>query len=99
MAVDCHATGGHREGQPAWTVRHVSYSDNRMIVAGEFGERYLLTCSPLNPGLICRGTTGAMDILVLVNGLHMLESISEPTSGREQLAHSYLCTDAIGPSP
>jgi hypothetical protein len=99
MAVDCNATGGHREGQPAWTVRHVSYSGNRMVVTGDFGERYFLTCASSNPGLVCRGTTGALDILVLANGAYMLESISEPISGREQLAHSYSCNGAIDPLP
>lgn len=99
MAVDCQATGGHREGQTAWTVRHVSYADSKMILTGDFGERYVLACMPLKPGVICRGTTATMEVLVLANGRHMLESISDPSSGREQLGHSYFCNGAVDSSP
>lgn len=99
MAVDCQATGGHREGQTAWTVRHVSYAGNQMTLTGDFGEHYVLVCTPLNPGLICRGTAATMEVLVLANGPHMLESISDPSSGREQLGHSYLCNGAVDSSP
>jgi len=95
QAVDCHATGGQREGQEAWTVRHLTLLDNQLTVTGDFQERFVLICSPLDPGLLCRGSDGDLDIVMIANGEHLLESIADSRSGREQIAHSYLCEQAV----
>jgi len=90
-AVDGHATGGHREGQEAWTVRHLTLAKDRLVVTGDFREHYVLACSALDSGILCRGDDGDLEIIVLANGVHMLESVADRRSGREQLGHSYLC--------
>ena len=90
-AVDCHATGGHREGQEAWTVRHLALVENRLVVTGHFRERFVLACTSVDSGLLCRGSDGDLEIVMVANGVHVLESIADRRTGREQLAHSYLC--------
>lgn len=94
-AAECHATGGQREGQEAWTVRHLTLADDRLVVTGHFRERYVLSCSLLSQGLLCRGIDGELEIVVLANGVHMLESVADRRTGREQLAHSYVCDHPV----
>ena len=94
-AVDCHATGGHREGQEAWTVRHLALAEDRLVVTGDFRERYVLACSALDRGILCRGNDGDLEIVVLANGVHLLESVADRRTGREQLGHSYLCEQPV----
>ncbi len=91
LAVDCHATGGHREGQDAWTVRHLFFARDRLVVTGDFRERYVLACSSLNSGVVCFGNDGDLEVVMVANGVHLLESRADRRSGREQLGHSYLC--------
>ena len=91
QAVDCRATGGQREGQEAWTVRHLTLIDDQLIVVDDFQERFVLLCSSLGPGLLCRGSNGDLDIVMIANGERLLESIADSRTGREKFAHSYLC--------
>lgn len=95
LAIDCHATGGYPEDQTAWAFRHVSYADKQMVLTGDFGARFVLTCTPLQPGILCRGKAGKMDIIVVANGNRMTESIADATNGREYLAHTYLCDGPV----
>lgn len=94
--VDCHATGGQREGQEAWTVRHLALVEDRLVVTGDFRERYVLACSSLDRGgLSCSGSDGDLEIVLVASGVHVLESIADRRTGREQLAHSYLCKGPV----
>jgi hypothetical protein len=93
--VDCHATGGQREGQEAWTVRHLAFVEDHLVVTGDFRERYVLACSSLDRGLLCSGSDGDLEIVMVANGVHVLESIADRRTGREQLAHSYLCEGPV----
>ena len=91
LALDCHAVGGHRDGQPATTVRRIALAGDRMTLSGDFGDRYVVSCQQLNPGLWCQGTAGELDVVVIANGALLLESIAERRSGRERIGLSYDC--------
>jgi hypothetical protein len=90
-AMDCLSAGGHREGQPALNARHITFDGHDMILAGDFNDRYVVACQPMNPGLWCQGTAGALDVVVVLNGDRMLESIADRRTGREQIGLSYVC--------
>lgn len=91
VAMDCLSAGGHREGQPALNARHITFDGHDMILAGDFNDRYVVACDTMNAGLWCHGTTSALDIVVVLNGDKMLESIADRRTGREQLGLSYVC--------
>jgi hypothetical protein len=90
-AMDCLSAGGHREGQPALNARHITFDGHDMILAGDFNDRYVVPCQSTSPGLWCQGTAGALDIVVVLTGDKMLESIADHQSGREQIGLSYVC--------
>ena len=95
LAIDCEATGGHLDGQEAWIVRHVTLGGDQMVLTNDFGDRHVVTCKPLSPGLWCQGTTGALDVVVIAHGLHLLESIADRRSEREHAGLSYLCDQPL----
>jgi len=90
-AMDCLSAGGHREGQPALNAMHITFDGHDMILAGDFNDRYVVACDTMNSGLWCHGTAGALDIVVILSGDKMLESIADRQTGREQLGLSYVC--------
>ena len=90
-ALDCHAMGGHREGQPAATVRRIALAGDQMTLSGDFGDRYVVSCQRLHPGLWCQGRADELDVVVIANGNLLLESIADRRSGREQVGLSYVC--------
>lgn len=95
LALDCHAAGGHFEGQPTWMVRHVTLSGDQLELSNHFGDRYVVSCTPLDPGLWCQGQTDRLEVLVIANGTHLLESIADRTSGKERLGLSYVCDEPL----
>lgn len=96
LAIDCHATGGYPEDPPVWPFRHVSYDGKQMVLTGDFGGRFVLTCAPLQRGIFCQGKAGNLDIVIVANGNRMTESIADSANGREYRAYTYFCDGPVG---
>jgi len=91
LAVDCQSAGGHIDGQPASVVRQVMLQGDQLSLTGGFSHSGVLSCTPLTPGLFCKGEIGRLQVTVIVNGNKLLESIADATSHKEWVGLSYVC--------
>ena len=90
LGVDCQSAGGHIDGQPATVVRQAMLQGDQLSLTGGFDYSSVLSCTPLAPGLFCKGETGGLQVTAVVNGNKLLESIADATSHKERVGLSYV---------
>ena len=79
--------------------REVTQVRRQIVLDGKIGKastpRRTLDCMPLHAGLWCEHQFGPALVTIMTNKKQMIETITDPTSGKEYASIAYVCNGAF----
>jgi hypothetical protein len=97
--IECRSVGAHLNGEPISITRRVHLQGDQLYLTGRIGsdsspERQL-ACISLHAGILCERVFGPVTVTIMTNNNRLIETITDPETGREVAGAAYECSRPI----
>lgn len=100
-AAECLSVAGQLNGKRVAVTRSVWLKPGKITLSGSMNgvksPRRQLPCKTLAKGVYCDGMFDGVLVSVVTNGRRMIETITDPQTGKEIASFAYKCDRAMKP--